>query len=314
MASLTGLACGGQSLVEEAGGTGGDGGSVAGGSGGSGGTVTTGGTGATGGTVTTGGTGAVGATGGSGGTVTAGTGGSGATPGAGGSAGSGTGGTAAVGGAGAIGGVAGAAAVGGVPPGGMGGGAGSVAVNCVDPDVGMQGTAAWTVRATTTGENGSFTDTCDENGNLIEYLCETATCGFDTAGAVPAAGGSSDVGVPCQPITSRFVISTSVNCAGRCVEGACNWFCASQGDTLTVVEAPGDHVTFEDGGTILDCKPLVELGGFECLSPALLGHTMSVVSLGNCTAQSTVLGADDATTTPGEDCAYECIPRDGATQ
>jgi hypothetical protein len=176
-------------------------------------------------------------------------------------------------------------------------------VSCTDPDGGD-----YSVRGTTTGTNGIFYDSCDASGNLVEHYCEYQNCLplQDRAAPYPT-GGAGGIGIPCSPQVTGRVISGTVDCGGRCVEGACSWFCAAQGDVYSVVSTqPGMAVLAHPAGRILECTVLVELGGFNCSAAGLAGHAMTVVALGSCTPHSTTIGVDDASTMAGQDCTYQC--------
>ena len=208
------LACGGESFSEgEAGGKGGSG--TGGSSPGTGG-KSTGGTGATGGT----GMGAVGGTGGTGMGAIGGTGGTGM------GAIGGTGNVGAIGGtgnAGAVGGT-GMGAIGGTgnvgARGGTGGSGGGIAgASCMDPDANPDDPSGITTPGTTTGTNGEFMDSCDADGNLVEYFCETSCTTAKQAPLPPADGGSSGIVAPCY--TLGTVGSMTVTCPEVCAGGSC---------------------------------------------------------------------------------------------
>jgi hypothetical protein len=292
--------CGGESFVTEeepgtTGGSGGAGGSVGGSSAGGTGGSTTGG----GGSIGQGGSG-VGGVGGTGGTGVGGAGGVGGS--------SATGG---VGGSAAFGGDAGIGAMGGTGNvSGVGGASGAPQVTCMDPDH-VAPDYGVTVKGATTGANGSFSDECDSAGNLVEYQCEFGgDCLRDErdAAPVPATGGSGGTAGICAPVQTGNVVPLQVDCDGRCVNGACERYCADFGDGFSVVDvAPGELVTLEsDEGRLFDCAALVELNGFQCTDEALAGSTLSVMALGNCTPAGFTIGVTFEGTDAGEDCAYEC--------
>jgi len=299
---IVAVACGGTSFVGEEGqgGTGGLGGA----GGAQGGASANGGSGGN-----TGGSGNVGGTGGSGnvgGSVSAG--GSGNVGGSGAVGGSGS-----VGGSGAVGGdggVGGASAAGGV---GAVGGTGAVAgmpTGCSDPD-GQALDGGVTTQVTTVGVNGSFTDYCDDGGNLIEHYCEPLPCGVPPqADAIPA--GSSGIGVPCQIGQSGNVLELPVDCGGRCSDGACEQYCTDFGQTFTVTNVGvGQSVIAVDlSGQHVACSIIAELDGFLCADASLQNRVMTVVALGTCSPASFTMGVTYAGTTDAQDCSYTCTTVD----
>jgi hypothetical protein len=207
-----------------------------------------------------------------------------------------------VGGAGAVGGVG---AVGG--GGAVSGTAGVAGALCTDSDA-----TNWAeTRGTTVGLDGTYTDTCDENFNLIEHSCEFEQCfpleARDAAMPNPS-GGASGIGIPCAPMLTGNVIATPVDCRGRCSEGACREFCADFDDVFNVMMAvPGQAVILihAETGQAVSCKAVVELG-FDCTADALEGTSMTVMALGACSPAYFTMGITYDGTDPAEDCAYEC--------
>lgn len=191
----------------------------------------------------------IGGTGGSGGTnATAGNGGMGGIdeP-AGGEGGVGAGGMSGVGGAAGAGGISGAGGLGGVGgsagEGGFGGaggyaGTGGLPGTCTDTDTTFDPNAftdpstppGASEKGTATGTNGAFEDACDEDGNLLEYSCETQLgCG----GGGNANGDSSGACAP-RPYLTGNVWPMTIDCFGLCVDGACDVPCPEAGTTFTI--------------------------------------------------------------------------------
>ena len=102
--------------------------------------------------------------------------------------------------------------------------------------------------STVTGDNGTFTNTCTDAGNLTQYNCEfikvDPTC--DESGLNP---------LPCDRIGSGRVSSKKIDCGGRCQSGTCPTRCAEAGDGITVLARNGDSVTLQNA---LDPRP------FDC--------------------------------------------------
>ena len=313
------LACSGKSsdLFEEAAGgdgseeTGGlsnagDGSSGDDGAGGSGARDTGGTTSLSGGAPATGGKGNVGGTlsggaiGVGGVSVPGGSSGAGAMP-PGGSSGA-FGGTVGVGGAS----MGGKSSVGGSAPGGTAGAAGATA--CDDPD----GTD-YKKRSTATGTNGTFEDAC-KDGDLIEYVCETAPIpclpmaspGADAPGAALPVGGRGGIAPPppCTGPTGR-VTEMKVVCGGRCDAGTCFGWCPGSGDELTFEDVAGAEVVIANDtkNAAYRCEVTASTGNADCTDPELEGETREVDSLVSCSA--TIISfvarlAADAT------CTYRC--------
>jgi hypothetical protein len=293
--------CGGSSndfseLPEESAGKGGSGqgGSSRGGSAGTGGASggTGGASGGTGGSATGG---ASGRGGGSGGL----TGGSaGATGGVGGAQGGDAGSGAAGAGQGGTTGGSSAGLAGGGQSGG--GGAGTA---CSDPDVGAGLGDGTRKQGTAVGTNGSFTDACDESGNLVEHSCELAPC-ISARVAVPFGGTSGAGGISACP-TGR-VVSTTIDCGGHCEDGACFGWCAEQGGQFEVTSVDGTNLTMTKGDDEYSCAVVFQREGYDCLGQALVGRTLVVTSLGSCTGASTTWGWDDPESAMIQECTFTC--------
>jgi hypothetical protein len=94
----------------------------------------------------------------------------------------------------------------------------AVVLDCV-PDAGVASTDPGdpAVQDTLSGTNGVFTDSCDPQGNLVDYSCETAT----TCGPGPNPG--------CSMVDTGRVVPQSIDCSGHCVNGRCDGRCPSIG-------------------------------------------------------------------------------------
>jgi hypothetical protein len=66
----------------------------------------------------------------------------------------------------------------------------------------------------TTGGSDLFTDSCDADGNLVEYFCVTEC----TSGS-EGPPYSSDLGTGCMMLGA--VDSVRIRCDGRCIDGKC---------------------------------------------------------------------------------------------
>ena len=79
------------------------------------------------------------------------------------------------------------------------------------------------VKDTLSGTNGVFTDSCDSQGNLVDYSCETRTvCG---------PGPNPD----CSMFDTGRVVPESIDCSGHCMNGECDGRCPSIGQSYHFV-------------------------------------------------------------------------------
>jgi len=103
------------------------------------------------------------------------------------------------------------------------------------------------VREATTGENGTLTDSCDTDGNLLQTFCD---------GASESVGDGSDPGATVYRANGKVVTET-VDCGGRCVDGVCPDSCPKQGDSLRYASVSSDgSATLDDetSGWSYDCQ------------------------------------------------------------
>lgn len=172
-------------------------------------------------------------------------------------------------------------------------GGGSWVRTCSETDGGDTPTAffseSYDVRGTAVGSNGTFTDECDGNGNLVEY-----SCGF------VCRNGS------CSP--SGRVESERVDCAGECVGGACFQWCARPGDMFFVEGVtPEGYVSMrdEETGSSLLCPAVNGLKGVNCTSD-LVGLTLEVLFVDRCADGVTTPAFDHPWLDGDEFCSYGC--------
>jgi hypothetical protein len=252
-----------------------------------------------------GGAGAGGASGGAGGVGGAG-GAGGASGGAGGVGGAGG----AQGGAGAIGGTgSGRGGAAGSPVGGSAGRAGAGqgggdggAMACSDPDgTGARGDGS-TAKSTTTGVNGSFTDSCDESGNLVEHFCEIGPC-VSARVAFPAGFGGTGGFENCP---TGKVVSRTIDCGGHCEDATCFDWCAEQGGSFEITGVSETTVLMTKGAYEYTCEVIFEGDGFDCRDPSLAGRTLVVTSLGTCDGESTTFGWNDPESALAQECTFTC--------
>jgi hypothetical protein len=156
------------------------------------------------------------------------------------------------------------------------------------------------VRETHSGLNGEFTDTC-ENGDLVQYECETRTI----------AGPPTDPAYYTS-VTGQ-VVSTNVDCGGRCTNGACPDTCPAEGDRLRCVSVAADgHTTLKSisSGWTYECD-INSLAG--CQTMPQPGDTVDVTSKpANITSRECVadtdLGYSVGTGTQPSCWYHPCIP------
>lgn len=87
---------------------------------------------------------------------------------------------------------------------------------------------------TLSGTNGTFTDKCDENGNLIEYMCvEETRCD-------PATN-------PCTGWWTGEVRPQNFDCQGTCQKGQCDMGCPDINNEIEILSIDGPtSMTLED--------------------------------------------------------------------
>jgi hypothetical protein len=189
---------------------------------------------------------------------------------------------------------------------GQGGGDGG-AMACNDPDAtGGRGDGS-TTESTTTGLNGTFTDSCD-GGNLVEHFCELGSC--ISARIVPPVGGRGGIpqggsgGVANCPTGN--VIARTIDCGGRCQDGACFGWCAEQGKSFEITGISEMRVLMTAGAYDYKCDVVFEGEGVDCRSSSLVGRTVVVTSLGTCNGESTTFGWNDPESSLVQECTFTC--------
>jgi len=163
------------------------------------------------------------------------------------------------------------------------------------------------VQDTVRGTNGTFVDSCDASGNLVDYLCETKT----TCGPGPNP--------ECTTSATGKVVSQNVDCSGHCSGGRCDSRCPAIGqaiDFVSVDPSSGDATIHDDGdGRTFACTLAFQAPNlaFDCKTGPQAGTKASIVSLGlhgeYCTGKDFGgFGVKfDGVGGPGtEACAYEC--------
>ncbi|MGH7435119.1 MAG: hypothetical protein ACRENE_05555 [Polyangiaceae bacterium] len=98
------------------------------------------------------------------------------------------------------------------------------------------------------GSNGTVTDSCDPNGNLLEYQCASQQ--------PPCRSGQNGCDGPLVNTGAVVTSPTRIDCLGTCQQGRCDGRCPQQGDHVTVVQeqAGGSSVIHNDSdGRMYTC-------------------------------------------------------------
>jgi hypothetical protein len=165
------------------------------------------------------------------------------------------------------------------------------------------------VSHTYTGTNGTFADSCDINGNLNDYRCETMP--------PPCGPGPNGCWGP-EVETGRVIALPTIDCAGTCRAARCDDRCPQQGDQITFegLDADGREIVRNDtDGRSYTCTvdPSNARGSNFGCAKAPAGQTGFVQGLGltdYCTGSA--LGSigvvlDGVPTAPGPyTCSFSC--------
>ena len=163
------------------------------------------------------------------------------------------------------------------------------------------------MRSTASGVNGTFTDACDADGNVTEYLCEV-----NYEQCTPNCWANCP---PCATLTGQ-VVSQHFDCDGTCVDGTCAARCPSFGDRLRYlsVDASG-NATFLNlaDQRRYSCRLFWDTASdaYDCKTDAYAGLETQVSALGlfgsYCTGGTFGnIGVGVVTPASNEACAYEC--------
>jgi hypothetical protein len=151
---------------------------------------------------------------------------------------------------------------------------------------------------TVTGENGSFTDECDRNGNLLEYVCEVISECVDPPNPI------------CNYYQSGDAVALMFDCAGTCMDGTCVARCPDFGDILEYVAIDGDAVTLsnQNDGRSYDCVLSFDNASdsYDCSTEPTVGATTVVGSLGLGGPWCTGTQAFNVGTGDPQQCTYMC--------
>jgi hypothetical protein len=178
---------------------------------------------------------------------------------------------------------------------------------CSDPDAtGPRGDGS-TEQSSTTGVNGTFADSCDESGNLVEHFCELGPCVAARIAPTGGRGGFPQGGSGgIESCPTGNVISRTIDCGGKCESGACFGWCAEQGGEFEITAVSGMNVLMTKDDREYTCDVVFEGAGFDCRSPSLVGRTLVVTSLGACDGGSTTFGWNDPDSALVQECTFTC--------
>lgn len=150
------------------------------------------------------------------------------------------------------------------------------------------------IRRAVSGSNGTYTDHCDGDGNLVEYACESIgrECWDVEESARPPAGAPRPP-APCGPRQTGDVTRHTVDCSGHCRNGSCAGRCPNFGDPILPVRHQMSAIRFTAVSSTL--LVIAATAAHAVGNPAF---TRTPTPTGTCTP-----GANPA---PG--CAYEGPP------
>jgi hypothetical protein len=149
-------------------------------------------------------------------------------------------------------------------------------------------------RERTIGDNGTFEDACDADGNLIEYVCETQEMceGFPN----PA----------CTTFLTGNVIEQLLNCSGHCVDATCEARCPAFDDIVRYlsIDASGNPELLNvTDGRNYSCDLIFDAGG--CTS-IVAGAERVITSLGLRGGPCTGADFGNIGTSDPQQCSYRC--------
>jgi len=136
----------------------------------------------------------------------------------------------------------------------------------------VESTIGPAIRRSLRGTNGTFVDSCDDSGNLVDYECETKQV--------------CDGPWPNPTCTSEYtgnVIPQTYDCNGHCHDGACVARCPAPGDVLTyaAVDTFTGSVTFLNRRERLTypCKLEFDVpdDSYDCKLDPMMGSAVHVV-------------------------------------
>jgi hypothetical protein len=166
------------------------------------------------------------------------------------------------------------------------------------------------VKHTYSGTNGTFADSCDAQGNLLDYQCTR-----EMRCVTPSPDRY------CRLFQTGLVTATptTVDCAGGCHDGRCDGRCPQQGDHITFVESGTDGsavIRNDTDARTYTCSNNWDTpnDAFDCknISAGQTGHVFGrSVDDDHCTGANfgTIAFELDGAPAGAESCAYSCSIR-----
>jgi len=144
--------------------------------------------------------------------------------------------------------------------GGSSGSGGLDTLSCTDEDATGLGVGpdprGYGTRGSTKAPNGSFVDSCDENGDLIERYCFFDRCFVDD----------------CDD--DQDALTEVIECPTGCQDGACLTWCPREGPLLVASAHDYGLILEHDSGQKLMCSVDWSTDAYDCSSPDLVGTTL----------------------------------------
>jgi hypothetical protein len=196
--------------------------------------------------------------------------------------------------------------------GGSAGGASSTGgvVRCDTPSaVGLA--ADPRVQRTVQGTSQTSTDSCDADGNLVDYYCETKqTCTIPGPDPLPN----------CTSVNTGNVLSQAYDCSGHCVNGTCESRCPTFGDLMSyvAVDAATGSATLENqtDHRRYVCQLSFDAANdnYDCKTGPMPGAKVKMLAQGLKSSYCTGgnfggfgVGAEDAVLSDPPTCDYDCV-------
>ncbi len=152
-----------------------------------------------------------------------------------------------------------------------------------------------TVKKEVMGNDGMQMDHCDDDGNLVEALCEIET----ECGPGPNPG--------CMTTQTGNTTTMEFDCAGTCIDGTCEARCPAAEDELEYVQV-GDPAVLQNNtdGRAYTCTLLFDQMNdtYDCTTDPVVGETTTVIGLG--LAGSFCTGGDFGNIQTATGCSYAC--------
>jgi hypothetical protein len=149
------------------------------------------------------------------------------------------------------------------------------------------------VRHTVSGLNGTFTDICDENGDLVQYYCD-----IYREWDLNYLGGYQ----------TGDVVSGIMDCDGTCQDGVCTSLCPRIDDTARYLDIKDDAAVLENEtmGHVYKCVLISDFNNddYDCLSDPAVGSTAVIESVG--WSERLCVGDRIFTFGVAHRCTYEC--------